>query len=148
MSSEGTTAGFEVISDGDCLIAMIVRAGYCRPGLRFFSPPEFSQQLGHMRHPAGTTVLPHVHNLVTREVSYTQEVLFVRSGAVRVDLYSEQRQPMVSRVLEAGDVILLAAGGHGLEVLEACDIVEVKQGPYAGQQDKEHFEVADIDDPR
>ena len=43
-----------------------------------------------------------------------------------------------SRVLEGGDTILLAGGGHGFEVLEDLAMIEVKQGPYAGDdgQDK------------
>ena len=39
----------------------------------------------------------------------------------------------------AGDVILLIEGGHGFEVLEEIEMVEVKQGPYAGERDKERF---------
>ena len=46
---------------------------------------------------------------------------------------------MESRILEAGDVILLATGGHGFEVLEEIEMIEVKQGPYTGDQDKTHF---------
>jgi hypothetical protein len=42
-------------------------------------------------------------------------------------------------VLEGGDVILLASGGHGFEVLEEIEMIEVKQGPYAGDQDKTRF---------
>jgi hypothetical protein len=34
-------------------------------------------------------------------------------------------------------VILLATGGHGFEVLEEIEMIEVKQGPYAGDQDKD-----------
>jgi hypothetical protein len=45
-----------------------------------------------------------------------------------------------SRILSAGDVILLAFGGHGFEMLEPTEIIEVKQGPYAGDQDKTRFE--------
>ena len=43
-------------------------------------------------------------------------------------------------MLEAGDVILLAKGGHGFEVLEELEMFEVKQGPYPGEVDKTRFE--------
>jgi hypothetical protein len=72
-------------------------------------------------------------------VQYTQEVLFVKSGKLRADFYDNDRQYVESRVLEGGDVILLAAGGHGFEVLEEVEMVEVKQGPYTGDQDKTRF---------
>ena len=76
---------------------------------------------------------------MAREVRFTKEVLFIRSGRVRVDFYTEEQQYIESSVLEAGDVILLAYGGHGFEMLEPTEIIEVKQGPYVGEQDKTRF---------
>jgi len=96
-----------------------------------------------MRHPAGKEIPPHVHNPVTREVTFTQEVLFIKSGKLRVDFYDDDRIYLESRILEAGDTILLATGGHGFEVLEEVEMIEVKQGPYAGEQDKTRFEAVD-----
>jgi mannose-6-phosphate isomerase-like protein (cupin superfamily) len=89
--------------------------------------------------PKGKTIEPHVHNPVSREVHYTQEVLFIRKGRLRVDFYDEARNYLESRELGAGDVILLAGGGHGFEVLEEIEMIEVKQGPYAGDADKTRF---------
>lgn len=116
--------------------ATIVRARFQEPGVHFFTPAEASQQLGHISHPAGHRIRPHVHRDAERAVRRTQEVLFVRRGRVRVFFYGAGRHPLASRELAAGDVILLAAGGHGFEVLEACEMIEVKQGPYAGDADK------------
>ena len=99
-------------------VAIIVRAGVAAPGVQFFTPGTYSQQLASMSHPAGKIIDPHVHNHVRREVFHTNEVLVLRRGRLRVDFYSEARKYRTSRVLEAGDVILLVAGGHGLEVLE------------------------------
>jgi len=96
-----------------------------------------------MRRPRGHLIPAHRHNEVTRQVGTTQEVLFIRSGRVRVDLYSLPDVYLTSRVLEAGDFILLSAGGHGLEMLEESEIVEVKQGPYAGEADKTRFRTVD-----
>jgi hypothetical protein len=80
-----------------------------------------------------------VHNPVPREVHFTQEVLFLKRGKLRVDFYDEHQNYLESRILGAGDVILLATGGHGFEVLEEIEMIEVKQGPYAGDQDKTRF---------
>ena len=122
------------------LLAVVIRREFRREGIEFFTPPEFSQQLGYMSRPAGHVIAPHVHNPVPREVQYTHEVLFVRSGRVRVDLYDDARRPVRSLEIGAGDVILLAGGGHGFEVLEACEMLEVKQGPHVGEADKTRFE--------
>jgi hypothetical protein len=82
---------------------------------------------------------PHIHNPVQREVLYTQEVLVIKKGALRVDFYDDSRAYLESRVLTTGDVILLAEGGHGFEVLEELEMIEVKQGPYTGDCDKTRF---------
>lgn len=133
----------ERIHHGDVELALILRRDFHREGIEFFTPGHFSQQLGYMNRPAGYVIEPHVHRPVAREVQYTKEVLFVRSGRVRVDFYSEGREYLRSTVLEAGDVILLAYGGHGFEMLEPTEMIEVKQGPYAGDADKERFPGVD-----
>jgi mannose-6-phosphate isomerase-like protein (cupin superfamily) len=129
----------ESITHGALVLALIVSGRFREPGIHFFTPPDFSQQLGYMEHPAGKLIEPHLHNPVPREVQYTQEVLFIRKGKVRVDFYDHHQCYLRSRVLEAGDVILLIEGGHGFEVLEDVEMIEVKQGPYAGDQDKTRF---------
>ena len=120
-------------------IAIIVSCKFNEKGIHFFTPDDFSQQLGFMKHPAGKVIEPHVHNAVAREVHYTNEVLFIRKGKLRVDFYDEQQRYLKSRVLEAGDVILLISCGHGFEVVEDVEMFEVKQGPFAGDRDKTKF---------
>jgi len=121
------------------LLALILGRAHRAEGIEFFTPDDFSQQLAYMNRPAGYVIAPHVHNAVERQVQYTKEVLFIRSGRLRIDFYSEDQQYIESRILEAGDVVLLAYGGHGFEMLEPTEIVEVKQGPYAGEADKTRF---------
>jgi len=130
----------EAMHHADQLLALIVSHRFSEAGIHFFTADDLSQQLAYMRHPAGKVIEPHVHNPVPREVHYTQEVLFIKRGRLRVDFYSEQQAYLESRVLEAGDVILLITGGHGFEVLEEVEMFEVKQGPYVGEQDKTRFE--------
>ena len=128
------------IKNNDQLLAVIISAKFNEPGIHFCTPDDFSQQLAFMRHPSGKVILPHVHNPVKREVHYTKEVLFIRKGKLRVDFYDEDKNYLESRVLETGDVIMLSNGGHGFEVIEEVEMIEVKQGPYAGEADKTRFE--------
>jgi mannose-6-phosphate isomerase-like protein (cupin superfamily) len=58
---------------------------------------------------------------------------------MKVNFYDEDDAYFTSRELKTGDVILLASGGHGFEFLEETELIEVKQGPYAGDKDKERF---------
>ena len=129
----------ETLKHGDQLLAVIVSNRFNEKGIHFFTPNDLSQQLAYMRHPAGKVIDPHVHNAVSRSVHFTQEVLFIKKGKLRVDFYDNGQKYLESRILEEGDVILLATGGHGFEVLEEIEMIEVKQGPYAGDQDKTRF---------
>lgn len=131
----------ENISNQSILIAIIIRSEYKKDGIAFFTPDDFSQQLGYMNRPEAYEIEPHVHNLVKREVTLTQEVLYIKSGKVRIDFYAQDKQYLESRILRAGDVILLASGGHGFKMLEPTEMIEVKQGPYCGDQDKTRFEA-------
>jgi hypothetical protein len=125
----------EVVVDG-VLLGLILRRHYHQPGVHFFTPGTFSQQLGFMSHPCGHTIPAHVHRETRRDVHRTQEVLVIRKGRLRVDFYTADGNAATSRILVAGDVVLLCAGGHGFEVLDACEMIEVKQGPYMGSEDK------------
>lgn len=136
---ERALASIREVRSEDQLLAIIVRASYDEPGIHFFTPASFSQQLAYMRHPAGHRIQPHVHNRVQREITLTQEVLVIKSGVLRVDFYDARRQYLESDLLRAGDVILLASGGHGFEVMEDLEMVEIKQGPHAGEADKTRF---------
>jgi mannose-6-phosphate isomerase-like protein (cupin superfamily) len=135
----------EHLEHGGKTIAVIVRREFSQPGIRFFTPDTFSQQIGYMNRPAGYEIAPHVHLPVRREVQYTNEALFIRSGRLRVDFYSDEQAYLESTILEAGDVVLLVQGGHGFEMLEATEIIEIKQGPYAGDRDKQRFDGVSAD---
>ena len=130
---------FEEIKTKNDILAIIVRSNFSLPGIKFFTPDDFSQQLAFMSHPAGKVIDPHVHNPVKREVHFTKEVLFIRKGKLRVDFYDDDRNYIESRNIGAGDVILLSSGGHGFEVIEDIEMFEVKQGPFAGDSDKTRF---------
>lgn len=120
-------------------LAILLHADYRADGIHFFTPNDFSQQLGYMHHPQGYVIPPHVHNPIAREVQFTKEVLIIKSGKVRVDFYDDDQNYLESRILNRGDVLLLAYGGHGFEMLEPSEMIEVKQGPYAGDGDKTRF---------
>ena len=134
----------EEIKKKNKLLAMIIRSNYSSEGVNFFTPNEYSQQVAYMHHPTGKAIDAHIHNMVHRNVVLTQEVLFIKKGVLRVDFYDEYEDYLESKDLHAGDIILLVSGGHGFQVLEEVEMIEVKQGPYAGDDDKKRFEgIAD-----
>jgi len=154
LSTEGATKetglisthnGIEHItdSDGTSVLALIIWSHHKAPGISFVTDDDSVHQLGVLCWDKGHIIDAHVHNPLQRKIDSTQEVLFIRSGRVRLDLYSAQREYRCSRELTAGDVVFLPSGGHGLEMLEDTEIIEVKQGPYVGETEKTRFVPAD-----
>ncbi|WP_188151325.1 hypothetical protein [Teredinibacter waterburyi] len=130
----------EVIKHDETLLAYILRAGFNTPGISFVTPDELTLQLAYMQHPNGKKILPHRHNPVPRDVLYTYEVLVIKKGKLRVDFYTREEEYLHSRVLYSGDTILLTDSAHGFEVLEAVEMLEIKQGPFVGDSEKTRFE--------
>ena len=120
-------------------LAIIIPSDFYKDGIEFFTPDDYSQQLAYMNRPAGYEIEPHTHNKVPREVFYTQETLFIRKGRLIVDFYTQDQEYIKSIELSSGDVILLASGGHGFRMVEDTEMIEVKQGPFAGDKDKIRF---------
>ena len=130
----------EEVKKKNKLLAMIIRNNYECDGVDFITPNEYSQQVAYMHHSTGKVIDAHVHNMVHRNVVLTQEVLFIKKGILRVDFYDDYEDYLESKELYAGDIILLVSGGHGFHVIEEVEMIEVKQGPYAGDNDKKRFE--------
>ena len=121
------------------IYAIIIPKDYSKDGVEFFTPNDFSQQLAYMKHPKGKKIDAHTHNVVPREVAYTREVLVIRKGKLRIDFYQEDHTYLESYIVNEGDIILLANGGHGFECLDEVEMIEIKQGPYLGENDKVRF---------
>ena len=115
---------------GNRLLAVIIRAGFKKDGIEFFVPDEYPQQLGYVKRPRGYEIASHIHRPVAREITLAQEVIFIKSGRVRIDFYDGKRHYAESRIVKKGDVIFLAYGGHGFKFMEEAEIIEVKQGQF------------------
>ena len=135
----------EHIYNGDELLSIIIRESYHANGITFITSDDYPQQLGYMNRPKDYIIVPHVHNHIERIVYFTQETLIIKNGVVRVDFYTQEKHYLESRLLYKGDIILLAAGGHGFKMIQPSEIVEIKQGPYAGNLDKVRFDPIDDD---
>lgn len=131
----------EEIVDNDEIVAIIIYKNYKQDGIKFFTPLDFTLQLGYMNRSKGYQVIPHTHNPVQRNTIGTQEVLFIKNGVIRIDFYSFEEKYLCSRELSEGDFILLAGAGHGIEVLQDAKIIEVKNGPFIEGADKGRFEA-------
>ena len=130
----------EKIIFDDVLFAIIVRENFHRDGIFFFTDGAASLEMGYMSHPAGYIIKPHKHLPCLRQTLNTQEVLFLKSGKLRVNFFSDKDVCIGKTELNSGDWILLLNGGHGFDILEPSVLFEIKNGPYAGDKDKIRFE--------
>jgi hypothetical protein len=128
--------GIERVAPDGKLLAIIVRAQVASDKkYNFLTEPESSLQLGVSNYPGGEAIPAHAHLRTEVTVPSGSEYILVKAGRLRVKLYdAATRQQLAVEELAAGDSILLLAGGHGFDVLEPCQILEVKQGPYLSKE--------------
>jgi len=128
------------IRDGDTVIALLIPAGYSPEKTEFVTPETYKQQVGFVVYPAQGEIPPHIHHEMERNLRGTSEVLFVKTGRCLVDFYRQDKSYLQTNEISTGDVLVLVAGGHGFRMLEDTVLLEIKQGPYIGLQEKERFE--------
>jgi mannose-6-phosphate isomerase-like protein (cupin superfamily) len=129
----------EKICFDDVPLAYILRGQLMPEKTTFFTPPDFKQQVGFVVYPAGGEIPRHVHRPLERHLVGTSEVLIVRQGRCEIDVYNDDRALVATRELREGDIMLMVGGGHGFRVLEHLVLLEVKQGPYTGLDEKIRF---------
>ncbi len=130
----------EWIKDQGQTLAIIISAAYRPTQTEFITPGDYKQQVGFVVYKAGEMIRPHQHKSLPRNILGTSEVLVVKSGKVEVYLYNAERKIVETRILGEGDVIVLVSGGHGFKVKEDVVLLEIKQGPYIGVEEKERFD--------
>jgi hypothetical protein len=131
----------EEVSDqnGVVLATVITSVGELPPGHTFPTDHGDELQLGLFNHSKGHEIKRHYHPAFGRNLKFTNEVLIILSGLVQVDIYDDLQELVSTRQLGSNSVVILRRGGHGFSIIEHAIIVEVKQGPYAGAEDKVLF---------
>jgi len=112
-------------------------------GVNFLTPPNLTHQIGSIRHKKNHKILPHLHLPNKRKIDYTSEVLVIQKGKLRIDLYSNKKKYLFSKILMKDDILILIKGAHGFKILEPTDILEIKQGPYKHKKDKIRLQPID-----
>jgi hypothetical protein len=129
----------EAISASGRAVAYVVRRDLQPGATTFVTPAEDSLQVGFVVYPAGGEIARHVHRPVVRNIVGSMEAIVVRDGSCEVDVYDDSRNLLATRTLHAGDVVVFVSGGHAFRLLEDTVLLEVKQGPYFGLDEKERF---------
>jgi hypothetical protein len=129
----------ENISWGGKPLAYIIRAEVAPTETTFVTSPDLNQQVGFVVHRRGGEIARHMHRPLSRTIIGTGEVLVVRNGRCEIDIFNDDRELVATRELGVGDVMIMVGGGHGFRLLEDTTFLEIKQGPYPGAGEKEHF---------
>ena len=135
----GAASAVEQILDGSHPLAYIIRSSFRPDKTTFLTPPEFKQQVGFVVYKSGGEIPRHVHKPLSRHLVGTSEVIVVQSGRCLLDVYNDAHELVTTRELGVGDVMLMVGGGHGFRMLDDTVLLEVKQGPYTGVDEKELF---------
>jgi uncharacterized protein with PhoU and TrkA domain len=133
------TSFIERISDHGQELCILIRNAINPLSTLFITPPEYKQQVGFVVYPKGGEIARHTHVPLQRHLVGTSEVLIVKKGRCQIDIYNDNRELVVTRELTEGDIMLMVSGGHGFRMLEDTILLEVKQGPYTGLEEKERF---------
>ena len=129
----------ERIIHNDIALCYLIRNDHLPSETTFFTPPEFKQQVGYVVYPKGCEISRHVHRSIERKLIGTSEVLIVKKGHCLIDIYNDERELVATRDLYEGDIMLMVGGGHGFRMVEDTVLLEIKQGPYLGVDEKERF---------
>ena len=129
----------EFIRSGEQTIAILIQATFEPDQTTFITPNNYEQQVGFIVYPTEGRITPHKHKIIDRHLMSTSETLIVRKGRLEVQLYDNDNDLIAERTLIKGDILVLVSGGHGFEMLEDTILLEIKQGPYTGLAEKEHF---------
>jgi len=130
----------KIIKDG-IIYAIIIKSDYEPQKTEFITEKEDLQQIGFIIYEAGGTIQPHYHKFNKRTIEKTTETLFVKKGKLEYQIFNNDRNLISKGILDKGDVITLLDGGHGFNIIEDANLIEVKQGPFISTEiDKERFE--------
>jgi mannose-6-phosphate isomerase-like protein (cupin superfamily) len=129
----------EIISADGQTLCYVIRASTRPKQTTFITPPDAKQQVGFIVYPKGGAIARHIHRPLERHIIGMAEVLVVRSGHCQIEVYDEHESLVAVRDLYQNDVVLMVGGGHGFQVKEDTVLLEIKQGPYLGANDKRLF---------
>jgi mannose-6-phosphate isomerase-like protein (cupin superfamily) len=129
----------ELITANGQTLCYIIRGDTRPTDTTFITPPEAKQQVGFIIYPKGGVISRHIHRPLERHIIGMSEVLLVRSGYCQIEVYDEQENLVTVQDLHENDVVVMVGGGHGFQIKEDTVLLEIKQGPYLGAEDKKLF---------
>ncbi len=129
----------EIRDKNNKLLAMIFTPGDFKDEKHFLTEDNNEFQIAQFNLDQGTEIERHIHGKQERKIENTSEVIIVNEGSLELEIYDENLKLVTTEIVNQGQVIALFNGGHGFKSLSNSKFLEVKQGPYIEEQDKERF---------
>ena len=129
----------EIRDKNNKLLAMIFTPGDYKDEKHFLTENNNEFQIAQFNLDQGTEIKRHIHGKQERKIENTSEVIIVNEGSLELEIYDESLELVTTEIVNKGQVIALFNGGHGFKSLLNSKFLEVKQGPYIEEQDKERF---------
>lgn len=93
--------------------------------------PVYPLQIVSLSHPKGKYLVAHTHSPKKRVTNFLQECLIVKKGKIKIELYSKDKTKFKKLFLKEGQMLLMVNGGLSITVIEDCEALEFKNGPFA-----------------
>tara|TARA_B100000676_G_scaffold116675_1_gene116107 strand:- start:245 stop:637 length:393 start_codon:yes stop_codon:yes gene_type:complete len=129
----------EIRDKNNKLLAMIFTPGNYKNEKHFLTEDSNEFQIAQFNLDEGTEIKRHIHRHQERKINNTSEVIIVNEGSLELEIYDEDLKLVTQEIVHQGQVIALFNGGHGFRTLSQSKFLEVKQGPYVEEEDKERF---------
>ncbi|MEB3755313.1 MAG: hypothetical protein GSR79_00405 [Desulfurococcales archaeon] len=100
-------------------------------GTWILTPSSWGLQVGIFKHNKGYVVEAHTHPRERCGRYNGNEMLYVITGRLKINLFNEKGKLLKDITLNKGDCLIINSG-HSVEVLEEASVLEVKEGPYPG----------------
>ena len=121
------------------LLAILIDTRKNNDSKNFYTSNDLDIQVASFNLNSQDAIERHFHYSQNRIITTTSEVIYLQSGKIEVEIYDENRQFIQNVIVEEEMIIVLLKGAHAINILVNSKFIEIKQGPYDPENDKERF---------
>ena len=121
------------------ILAFIVNANKNEQAKNFYTENILDMQVASFNLKEGENIDRHYHYKQNRNIQTTSEVIYVQEGNLEVEIYDNEKNFVDKLSASEGMIIIIFDGGHAINIIEDSKFIEIKQGPYDPENDKERF---------
>ena len=130
----------EKIEKEGVLLALVVRNNFQSTGTNFVSEDSWPFQVGFHKRKEGFRYKSHITSPFKEVKDFVpNKIYYVTKGTLGIDIYDQEGEKFTYIKINQGDLIIFVSGGHGVDLLDDSDFIEIKQGPYRGTEEDKRF---------